>query len=306
MRIVRGAIFLVVVGAGCVDPSPSGSGPTGPGKDQPCEGDCQVEGAVMLGGRSGLTDTVPLTDIWSWSGTAWTQLSIEFPPGRPQCLGVASGQIFAYSDVASTGSGGVVPNMLGYLGWTGSTWTPLSAPSTAEDFTSGTGPTTVACSTATAPPLGPDAVMAPFHDQIVLVGGSPTQTWIWDHAWHQLDVPGPTPRGYASIAALGDQLVLFGGEVSDGNLLNDTWAWDGTAWTQLEPAGPVPPPRMSGAIAAVGGALVLFGGWDPTDDTLSDTWTWDGHAWTAHDVSGPTDRAEALMVTQAAATDPIE
>lgn len=291
---MRTGICLILVAGCAVDPS---SGTTPPPS---CSGAaCTMQGAVMIGGRSGLTDTVPLPDIWSWSGAAWSQLQIDAVPGRPQCVGVANGQVFAYTDVVTgaPGPSGVLPNTLEYDAWNGSSWTPTPAPPTAADFTNGTGPTTSACSRTTMPPLFPDAVMAPFGDQIVLVGGSPSQTWTWNGtAWNQLDVPGPTPRGYASLAALGNQLVLFGGEVGDGQLLSDTWTWNGSAWMQLAPAGPVPSPRMSASIAAVDGALVLFGGWDPDDDALSDTWTWDGQVWTPHDVIGPTERAEGLMV----------
>ena len=34
------------------------------------------------------------------------------------------------------------------------------------------------------------------------------------------------------------QTLLFGGNMFGGRLVNDTWAWDGASWTQLENRGP--------------------------------------------------------------------
>jgi hypothetical protein len=72
--------------------------------------------------------------------------------------------------------------------------------------------------------------------------------------------------------------ILFGGYSSSNgqtSTLNDTWTWNGSAWTQLSPATS-PPPRY-GAILVYDAArhkLVLFGG-----AGLNDTWTWDGSNW---------------------------
>lgn len=66
----------------------------------------------------------------------------------------------------------------------------------------------------------------------VLFGGAagevwPADTWTWDGAtWTKLDVVGPSARDNAMMAALNDNVVLFGG--SDAGVLGDTWTWDGT------------------------------------------------------------------------------
>jgi hypothetical protein len=60
------------------------------------------------------------------------------------------------------------------------------------------------------------------------------------------------------------RVILFGGETRDSAgkrvVLDDTWAWDGTDWTELRPASH--PAALSGAsIAATrAGSLVLYGG----------------------------------------------
>jgi hypothetical protein len=290
-KIALGASLIVCACATQRMPGP------GSGSGSDCTGtSCATPGAIMLGGRSGITDTTPLTDIWSWDGTAWKSVDIAFPPGSPQCLGLENNALFTYAAVPETPPGPVA--FLRYYTLGGATWSQLPAAPTAIDaFSDGTGATTSICSGTTMPPVSPDAVMARLGDTTVMVGGSPSQTWTWDgSAWTQLQVAGPTPRSYASFTALGDQLVLFGGEISDGNLRNDTWTWDGATWTQVATTGPSP--RMSGAMTEVAGALVLFGGWDPNNNTLDDTWTFDGASWTQQAVSGgPSQRAEALMVS---------
>jgi hypothetical protein len=102
--------------------------------------------------------------------------------------------------------------------------------------------------------------------------------------------PPPAPRTSASVAydqARG-QLVLFGG-VDGSTLLNDTWTWNGKAWTQHHPAA-TPPAREQAAMAydPFRRTVLLFGGLTWTrpprsvEVNLSDTWTWDGRAWTQH------------------------
>lgn len=74
--------------------------------------------------------------------------------------------------------------------------------------------------------------------------------------------------------------ILFGGYRADGQLMNDTWSWDGTDWTQLSPAN-APSPRYDAVMAArpSDGAILLFGGYTGSND--SQTWMWDGTNWTA-------------------------
>jgi hypothetical protein len=72
--------------------------------------------------------------------------------------------------------------------------------------------------------------------------------------------------------ATGD-MVLFGGGSNSG-LLNDTWTWDGTTWTQQSPATS-PPARYLASMAydPATGDMVLFGG-AGNSGFLNDTWTY--------------------------------
>ena len=79
-------------------------------------------------------------------------------------------------------------------------------------------------------------------------GGMLGDTWLWDGArWTQSAATGPGARTGASMAAYGDQLLLFGGSQvpaagndSAGVFLSDTWSWDGSAWSQVSATGPSP------------------------------------------------------------------
>jgi hypothetical protein len=91
----------------------------------------------------------------------------------------------------------------------------------------------------------------------------------------------PPIRFGAAMAQMGANVVLFGGNGSDG-LLNDTWLWNGTDWTHITAfgafgTGASPSPRRSAMMAydQASGKVVLFGGGtgsagSPTQ--LSDTW----------------------------------
>ncbi len=71
------------------------------------------------------------------------------------------------------------------------------------------------------------------------------------------------------------QIILFGGDGYSGPF-GDTWAWNGTDWSQLAPASS-PPARdyASMAFDAVTGQVLLFGGY-----SVRDTWAWDDGTWT--------------------------
>ena len=138
--------------------------------------------------------------------------------------------------------------------------------------------------------------------RVVVVMDAPKDvTWpvlldpVVDAAWTQ-DMPGSSPPGRyeASMATLGEKVVLFGGTGAGGPLA-DTWEWDGSSWTQLTPATS-PPARRRHAMATLGGKVVMFGGDDGTK-ALEDTWEWDGTDWTQKTpATHPTARRNHAMV----------
>jgi N-acetylneuraminic acid mutarotase len=88
----------------------------------------------------------------------------------------------------------------------------------------------------------------------------------------------PTGRYYHAMATLGNKVLLFGGKNESWPLLDDTWEWDGSHWSQRFPSAS-PPARYWHAMATLGNKVLLFGGihnGEPSDDT----WEWDGKDWT--------------------------
>jgi hypothetical protein len=71
--------------------------------------------------------------------------------------------------------------------------------------------------------------------------------------------PRPTERSRHGVDGANKLVVLFGGESTTSALQNDTWAWDGQAWTQVGDTGPI---RMLHRLTfdSVRQRVVLFGG----------------------------------------------
>lgn len=97
---------------------------------------------------------------------------------------------------------------------------------------------------ASAPEARWAASMAyyPKLGKVVLVGGSSSTskyagTWTWDgHEWNKLAVANePTGRSAATMAyhPASDVLMLYGGTTITGSSLDDTYSFNGTAWTKL-------------------------------------------------------------------------
>ncbi|HEX2712203.1 MAG TPA: hypothetical protein VHM88_08275, partial [Candidatus Acidoferrales bacterium] len=132
--------------------------------------------------------------------------------------------------------------------------------------------------------------------QVVLYGllsqAGVTQTWTWTGtSWKAMNpLHSPPGRLYPSMAydPTTRKVLMFGGSSASILLkyLGDTWAWDGSDWTQLSPVHS-PSPRQMAAIAsfATQSRVLLIGGTDNAD--LSDAWAWDGNDWTAMPSPGP-------------------
>ena len=142
-----------------------------------------------------------------------------------------------------------------------------------------------------------------FRGKIVLFGGhGPTlqgDTWELDVAsgiWTNVTPasgPNPSPRfGHAMEYDPENRVtVLFGGDTGTSRS-DETWTWDGTAWTQELPA--IAPTARYGHKMAFDTAfhrIVLFGGAEvPGGSLKNDTWSWNGATW-LEDVHTPTPSA---------------
>lgn len=123
----------------------------------------------------------------------------------------------------------------------------------------------------------------------------PLELWAWDGTEWSLvsaDSEGPRWRNFAAAAfdTKRDVLVVHGGLQDAGHRMDETWEWDGRAWTHFTVPGPG---FREGAVMAYDEAreqMVLFGGGNEAFEMLGDTWTWDGNRWSQASTSGPSPR----------------
>jgi len=110
------------------------------------------------------------------------------------------------------------------------------------------------------------------------------ETWILQGTqWSRVSTAGNAPAARRNHAMTydgsHDVVLLFGGLDDTGRARNDTWAFDGSTWTQLAPD--TSPPARAGhkmAYDAARDVVVLHGGFG--SDAGTDTWEWDGSTWT--------------------------
>jgi len=100
------------------------------------------------------------------------------------------------------------------------------------------------------------------------------------------------------------EVVLFGGFGVDGEVLNDTWVFDGAHWSRVVAPNP-PSPRFQASMAglSVGGRdeVVLFGGQAGNGGPVVDeTWVFDGTTWSpVTTAASPPARMNASIATLA-------
>ncbi len=149
---------------------------------------------------------------------------------------------------------------------------------------------------ATSPParFGAAMVYDASRRRMVLFGGfgssypdyALADTWEWDGSIWVERTPATSPPARWDHAMAYDsrreRVVLFGGSRWGGvDLdLNDTWEWDGNAWSQVQ--SPLAPPAQSGPVMAYDsarGRVVLFGYSADSNGSGMETWEWDGNDW---------------------------
>jgi hypothetical protein len=238
---------------------------------------------TVVGGKN---SSGTLSDVWSWNGNTWTQLTVTGQPsGRyaaTSTYDAARGEALLFG---GTTTGGNVGDLWAYsaLRWTNVT---PSAPPTALQ--------------------GQAVAYEEAHSQTVLFGGTDGSgavqgsTWLWNgRRWSQPTLTTQPPaRTNASLAydRVRSRFVLFGGLDVAGHPLSDTWEWDGaaSAWSPITPSGSVPTAR---SLAGLGfycakqgsttscdpatAVVLLVGGVDGSGNTLRETWAWNGTTWTS-------------------------
>ncbi|MGC4121929.1 MAG: hypothetical protein QM765_46575 [Myxococcales bacterium] len=266
--------------------------------------DSQHQRMLLFGGASGLeqanyTFGEALKDLWTWDGVGWTQLpeKAPWPAGRG-----GFGMTYDPAKASVLLSGG----------WAsmGDTWQLDTATGTWKLVGAGVQPfITVAM---TSFDHGGALQTLRFGGLSLDLSGNLTrssQTSVWNGAGWTVQsglATMPSPRHMAAMAPDGQgHVVLFGGEAV-GNVTpepdpfkgarrNDTWEWDGAAWTCLQANTPtaVEPGRPE---ARLGHSLVfdpdrgralLSDGWGA--GPMVDYWDWDGAArqWTRRYPTNP-------------------
>jgi phage tail-like protein len=168
---------------------------------------------------------------------------------------------------------------------------------------------------ATVPPALFGAAMAyyPTNGTVVMFGGSQSsggigssligtnQTWIFNGKYWTQAFPATSPPVRVNHAMAYDSqtstLIMFGGNsgIVPQGLLNDTWSWNGTNWTQIKPSTN-PPARGWHAMAqdpTLG--VMMFGGFT-SGGYSSGTWRYSTGNWVALSPSAaPSARAGHAM-----------
>jgi hypothetical protein len=219
-------------------------------------------------------------DTWSWNGTAWTPLCNAGPCMPPTARTQATMAFYSGSGAAVLFGGSVSSGCFGTI-YDGDTWT-------------WNGTLWQSSSPGTSPPAraGAGMVYDPVRDVALLFGGSGNypstilgDTWAWNGTkatWTQLcdqaPCAGPPARNDLGMAfdAVPGNTVMFGGNTG-GPQLDDTWQWNGTAWTQMGgPAGPGARDQVAMAYDTARARVVLFGG-SAGGTALAETWEYHSH-----------------------------
>jgi hypothetical protein len=224
---------------------------------------------VVFGGNNNQTD---LNDTYTFDGKTWAKVKTSVaPPARETAMMAYDRKI--HKLVLFGGSSGFARLNDTWL-WDGvsSTWTQAN-------------PKTVPAGAA-----GPILFTDPANGHVDMFGGNrgrfySRDTFQWTGKnWKLLNLDetkSPYPR-MASVVAqdpIRKNVVLFGG-ISDNWIVQNTWTWDGTDWTEQNPVTQPPPLYYtSGGFDPLLKEVVVFGGGSMGEDQNT-TWAWDGTNWT--------------------------
>ena len=226
--------------------------------------------SVLFGGLDDSAPQEPLADTWEWDGEGWNAVVPSGLSPQPRY-----GHALVYDPKRR-----VVVMFGGFDGTTtfDDTWEWDGAAWTKRNFMN-------------HPSARRAHVMAydPRAGKVILFGGAggSGETWSYDGMWTKL-TPATSPSSRSGPVMAWDprseRIMLFGGA---GVLkMSDTWAWNGTTWTQLAVSGPGA--RDFALFALDGtGELVLQGGANGVGTSTADLWHWTGIAWTQLTVTAP-------------------
>ena len=235
---------------------------------------------VLPDSRLGPSDGASITDAHladAEPAPAWTQRQPATSPPASDVFGMAYDKTHHNAVIfGGEGNDGLSSET---WAWNGTTWSNVT-PSGDALWPSARG--------------GLSMAFDEVNDNVVLFGGSllnpeasaSAETWLWNGAvWMQQDPSlSPTARTFASMAydSTRHETLLFGGvDASSSGVqtpLSDTWAWNGTSWTEKTTAA-APPATVNTASCfdRAHGDWVLLDGKVATSNM--DTWLWNGTTW---------------------------
>lgn len=220
-------------------------------------------GKVLFFASSGNSGATPIASTYTFDGTAYTKYTGVSPPPRLK-------HSMAHDGANVVLFGG--KDHINYLGdcwsWTGTAWqkntgvNPAGREGHAMSYLSGS-------------------------THIIMFGGKgqngfSNESWVFTNAggWVKQNtvLSTPTARVHSGIASSAASTILFGG-YHMGGYLQDTFSWNGTAWTRLNPTTkPSARAECSMAYDTVNSQYVMFGGKDNAN-VYSDTWVYVNNNW---------------------------
>ena len=172
------------------------------------------------------------------------------------------------------------------------------------------------CQRSVTPPPGLRSAAIAWHEgsgRVLLHGTTQqmaVQTWLYDGiAWTQAaNGAGPGPRTGGSLGAdfATGRVILFGGRSMTGNLLADTWEWNGTGWLLRATSTPSPRENVKLTFNPVTGRMAMFGGNQigafglPSLLSIDQVWEWTGTTWLAINSTNPLGNTATAMAATSA------
>ena len=227
---------------------------------------------VLFGGSLLANGRAPFADTWEWDGVNWMLRSPRTAPsvrhGHALAFDDRSGGVIVFggSDAYNRGLGDTHR-------WDGTAWQRLHE-------------------VEVVPPLDFSVVHVGAAGQTLMVGqlGSGPQLAtlaLRGDGWQRLaPMLAPGARRLTSLAydAHRQRVVLFGGSAGFTSL-DDTWEWNGVAWTSLAPLSRPPAGSHRLVYDSVRRRVLAFS-MQPTGWMHRDIWEWDGAQWTRQTTQG--------------------